>query len=104
MPDVTPPALAHPAFHFELKGRYNILIGIGVAAGVLSTVFILRMPDPELKTSGTENTLIAAVRRGLKRQEFRYFIAQGSLIALVTGLANPFLIVYAKRIYALAVV
>jgi hypothetical protein len=83
-------------------GRYVILICVGVGAGVLSSLFILRMPDPVLKTSGSDNTFMAAIRRGLMRPEFKFFIAQGSLIALVTGLANPFLVVYAKRIYALA--
>ena len=60
------------------------------------------MPDPALDTSGSGNTLLAAIRRGLKRPEFKYFIALTSLVALITGLANPFIIVYAKKIYGLA--
>ncbi|MBN1685029.1 MAG: MFS transporter [Spirochaetales bacterium] len=82
--------------------RYLVLICAGMAAGLLSTIFIFRMPEPSLDTPGPGNTLFAVIRRSMKRPEFRYFIALASLVALINGLANPFIIVYAKKIYGLA--
>ena len=82
--------------------RYVVLMCVGIAAGLFSVVFIFKLPDPVLKTSGSSNTFTAAIRRGLKRPEFQFYIALASLVAFITGLANPFLVVYAKRIYGLA--
>jgi len=82
--------------------RYLILICAGIAMGFLSTIFLFRLPEPELEAEGRGNTLLVSIRRGLQRREFKYFMALASLVALINGLANPFLIVYAKKIYHLA--
>ncbi len=82
--------------------RYIVLILAGIAAGFLSTVFIFRLPNPVLKTTGLGNTLTAAIRRGLKRPEFVFYLVLASLVAFISGIANPFLVVYAKKTYGLA--
>jgi HEAT repeat protein len=83
-------------------GRYLILLGGGIGIGMISTAFLFRLPDPKLDTEGSENTLIASIRKGIKRSEFKSFITLASMMALIMGMGNPFLVVYAKRVYGLA--
>ncbi len=82
--------------------HYMVLMCAGIATGLLSTIFLFRLPEPSLDRPGPENSLFVAIRRGLKKPEVKYFIALASLVALINGLANPFIIVYAKKIYGLA--
>ena len=81
--------------------RYLVLMATAISLGLFSTVFIFRIPAPVADRKKNTGPLIPSIIDGLKRKDFRYFIILASVTAMVIGLANPFVILYAKRIYGL---
>ncbi|MBT3275752.1 MAG: MFS transporter [Spirochaetales bacterium] len=82
--------------------RYLTLISTGIVAGIVSTFFLFKIPERSGNGRGTESSLIAGIKKGLGRPDFRYFITLIGLVALITGMANPFLVLFAKKIYNLS--
>jgi HEAT repeat protein len=79
--------------------RYAFFIGLGIVLGLLAGAIITKFPDPVLTGGGKDDGFWTGIRTALKRSDFRRFIIHFFLLSLVTGMAVPFIIVYAKEVY-----
>lgn len=82
--------------------RYVVLIGAGIGFGIVAAIFIFRLPEPAAESRSTQPKFSAGIRDGLRRRDFRTFIVLASIIAFIAGMANPFLLVYSKKVYKLS--
>ena len=83
-------------------GRYVFLISLGITAGLFSTIFIFRLPAFEGDGDKSGMSLFAGMVDGFKRTDFRSFMVFALLAGMVMGMANPFLVVFAKKGYGLS--
>lgn len=77
--------------------RYAAFIGAGIALGLWASSLIARFPDPV--TGDKESGFLTGIREAFRRTDFRRFIIHFFLLSVVTGMAVPFIIVYAKEVY-----
>ncbi|HUX20662.1 MAG TPA: MFS transporter [Spirochaetia bacterium] len=82
--------------------RYTLFISLGIVTGLFAALLIFRMPDPEDQNQGFGAGIIEGSRVALRRPSFRRFIVLFFFIAVALGLAGPFAVVYAKRVYSQA--
>ncbi|MFP4508886.1 MAG: MFS transporter [Spirochaetaceae bacterium] len=82
--------------------RYAAFIGAGVAFGLVATAVVARVPEPPGVKEGGSERLSTAVRRTLSDFRFRRFLLAFGSLALISGAARPFLIVYAREVYSQA--
>ncbi len=83
-------------------GRYVVLILAGIAAGIVSTIFIFRLPEPPAAATRERSGLFADFGKSLRRPDFRAFIVLAFIVSVITGMAGPFIVVYAKQVYGVA--
>ena len=79
--------------------RYAIFIGTGIIAGFIASFLTFKLPIPRSFHRRKGGALFPGIKKALKRRTFRKFILLCLLSALVIGMAIPFIIVYAKRVY-----
>jgi MFS family permease len=82
--------------------RYVVLICVGIAAGIVSTLYIARLPEPPVEPSKKTLGLFSDIGDSLRRSDFKQFIVLAFIVALITGMAGPFVVVYAKQVYGIA--
>jgi hypothetical protein len=78
--------------------RYALAIGAGIILGLWGSSLIGKLPDPELEQE-KRGSFLGGIRNALGRLDFRRFIIHFFLLSLVTGMAVPFVLVYAKEVY-----
>lgn len=82
--------------------RYAAFIASGVAFGLVASAVVARVPEPPGVKEGGSERLATAIRRTLSDFRFRRFLLAFGSLALMSGAARPFLIVYAREVYAQA--
>lgn len=82
--------------------RYGVLIGIGIAAGLIAATLILRLPEPEEAAAGFSGDFRHGLRRAFEDPPFRRLTAVNAVIVFVLSLVTAFLIVYFRRLYGFA--
>jgi MFS family permease len=80
-------------------GRYSIIIGIGIGAGLVASALVFGMPEPLEARRSARTPLLESLRKGLERSGFRRFLAVHFMSFLILSMAGPFLIVLLKRGY-----
>ena len=80
--------------------RYALFVLGGFAFGIVATAIMRRIPEPPGVLSGASDSLRSTVDRVLHDKRFRTFIAAFFVMAIVSGMARPFLVVYAREVYA----
>jgi hypothetical protein len=78
--------------------RYIAFIALGIGLGLWGSSLIARFPDPVIGKSG-EGSFLSGIKTAGRRPDFRRFIIHFFLLSVVTGMAVPFIIVYAKAVY-----
>ncbi|GHU07909.1 MFS transporter [Spirochaetia bacterium] len=78
---------------------YAILLGIGIAGGVLSGALVLKIPEPQDETGGHSISFFGIFREAFSRQPVRHFIIILLQVALVSGVARAFIMVYSREIF-----
>ncbi|MBN1699944.1 MAG: hypothetical protein JW881_20715 [Spirochaetales bacterium] len=81
-------------------GMYTVFIGAGIATGIVSSIILLRIPEPR-NTHIMLNTgsLRRAFSNAFRRKDFRRFMASHLSLFFVTAMIGPFLIVFMKHVY-----
>lgn len=77
--------------------RYALFISLGIVLGLYASTLINRLPDPELDSGGGD--FLQGVREAFSRPDFRRFIAHFTLLSVVSGMAVPFVVVFARDVY-----
>lgn len=80
--------------------RYAVFIAFGVCFGLVASAVVSRVPEPPGVKEGATERLSDAMRRTLADYRFRRFLLAFGSLSLVSGAARPFLIVYAREVYA----
>ncbi|MDR0910027.1 MAG: MFS transporter [Spirochaetaceae bacterium] len=84
---------------------YSVLIVIGVVAGVISGVLVLKLPDPntDVPAEGGEKQksegFFKVFKQGMAMKEIRSFILVLVLVALISGIARAFVTVYSREVF-----
>ncbi len=78
----------------------NASVAIGIVSGIISSLILFRMPssDTERKTEATNFT--KSFLTAMHDRSFRLFMMAFMIIGFGVGMARPFIIVYAREVYA----
>ncbi len=80
--------------------RYAVFIAFGVGFGLIASAVVARVPEPPGVQEGASERLATAIRRAFADYRFRRFLLAFGSLAMISGAARPFLIVYAREVYA----
>jgi len=80
--------------------RYAIAVGIGIATGLASCVFLFKTPEPDAFSSKDDVSIAKVTREALEKPEFRAFIYTFMLLSFLSGMGRSFLPVYAKEVFS----
>ena len=72
---------------------------LGILTGLIATVLLFFIPDPNGGNEGVKDKLIDSFRISLKSPTFRKFLLPFSFFLFITAMGRPFLLVYAKEIF-----
>jgi len=75
-------------------------MGFGIALGIVGSLVLLRVPEPEGYSSEKGEKLMKVARESWNDKSLRAFMEILFLLALITGMARSFLPVYAKGVFA----
>ncbi|MDR1867758.1 MAG: MFS transporter [Treponema sp.] len=78
---------------------YAIIISIGIVGGVISGLMLKKLPEPHGDTDKKETVFVNALKECFSRASFKEFIVLLILIAMASGVARAFLIVYCREIF-----
>jgi BCD family chlorophyll transporter-like MFS transporter len=82
--------------------RYVLVMGMGIASGVVGSLFIFRIPEPLSSADSASEGFLASLARVWAQRNSRLFFVSIFLVHLATAVSAPFIIVYFRRIYALS--
>ncbi len=82
--------------------RYTLFIAVGIVTGLSASLLIFRLPSPQDEGQGFGEGLRHGVASALRRPSFLRFIVLFFFVAVALGMAVPFSVVYAKRVYGQA--
>ncbi len=80
--------------------RYALFILAGFGFGMVATAIMRRIPEPPGVLSGARDSLRSTVGRVVREKRFRTFVVAFFALAVVSGMARPFLVVYAREVYS----
>lgn len=78
-------------------GVWGAFIGAGTVLGMVSSILILRIPEPRGGREGASTPFLVDLRAAWARAPFRRFIIAYGALMLSTSLARPFFLVYARQ-------
>lgn len=80
--------------------RYSLFVLAGFGFGVVATAIMTRIPEPPGVRSGANDSLRSTAGRVLREKRFRTFVLAFAALAISSGMARPFLVVYTREVYA----
>ena len=78
---------------------YSLLLGGGVIFGVISGIVIRKVPEPPREESKKQSGFFSVFKFAWTEKGLRRFIIILFLVALVSGVARTFLVVYAREVF-----
>ncbi|MDR2133935.1 MAG: MFS transporter, partial [Treponema sp.] len=78
---------------------YSIIMGMGIAFGIASGMLIKKVPEPPGEEGEKKIRLIAVFKDALTQPGLRLFMAIFFLVALASGVARAFIVVYAREVF-----
>ncbi len=81
---------------------YNMVVLIGILAGIAASALLYRLPEPgvsENPEGSATGSFFPRFVEAFKEKNFRLFILSYLVIGLGIGMARPFVIVYCKAVY-----
>jgi MFS family permease len=79
---------------------YSIIMGAGIVIGIVSVVFLARLPEPDASEKAIDSDFFAVVKESLSQPSLRFFILIMFLIVMVSGIVRNFALVYAREVFA----
>jgi hypothetical protein len=73
---------------------YSILFSLGLFAGIIGLLFIMRIPEPKMQIEGQRNSFFGALIAPLKNENFKNLIIYLCSWSFAVNLATPFFTVY----------
>ncbi len=80
--------------------RYVLFMGLGIVTGILGSLLLFRLPEPEEYRPSGKGTLLAATIEAARSRPTRDYFLVFSVISFVAGTVRAFLVVYARAVYA----
>lgn len=80
-------------------GRYTLFLGAGIAAGLVGSLLLFRIPEPEEYRPPRASSWSAVIREAVRSKAIRDYFFVFSLVAFVAGTARTFLVVYPRSVY-----
>ena len=80
-------------------GRYTLFLGAGIATGLVSSLLLFRVPEPETYRPPRTSSWPDAIREALRSKSIRDYFYVFSIVAFVAGTARTFLVVYPRAVY-----
>jgi MFS family permease len=78
---------------------YSIILAGGIACGIFSGVLMRQIPEPPVRESGKKINFVDIFKQALTQQSIRQFVVILFIVALVSGVARAFLVVYAREVF-----
>jgi MFS family permease len=78
---------------------YSIIMGAGIVIGIVSTVFLCRVPEPDSAEKAVDSDFFAVVKDSLSEVSLRLFILMMGLAVRVSGIVRTFILVYARDVF-----
>ena len=80
--------------------RYALFMGVGIVSGIVGSLLLFRLPEPEEYRPTKASTLPQAIREAVRSRPIRDYFLVFSVISFVAGTVRAFLVVYARAVYA----
>ncbi|MDR0638972.1 MAG: MFS transporter [Spirochaetaceae bacterium] len=78
---------------------YSIIMGAGIVIGLISVVFLSRLPEPDASEKAVDSDFFAVLKESLAEVSLRFFILIMFLVVMVSGVVRTFILVYAREVY-----
>jgi MFS family permease len=78
---------------------YSVIMGAGIVIGIVSVVFLARLPEPDSSEKAVNPDFFAVVKDSLAEVSIRFFILIMFLVVMVSGIVRTFILVYAREVY-----
>jgi MFS family permease len=78
---------------------YSIIMGAGIVIGIVSTVFLSRIPEPDSAEKAVDSDFWAVIKDSLSEVSLRFFILIMFLAVMVSGVVRTFILVYARDVF-----
>jgi MFS family permease len=79
---------------------YSIILIVGIGCGVFSGALIRKVPEPPDEEGEDRIKLSGIFRSALSQPALRRFVAIFFIVALVSGTARAFIVVYAREVFS----
>jgi MFS family permease len=79
---------------------YVLLFAVGIAGGIFSGILVLKLPEPEQEERSRDIDFAGIFREAFSRPAIRHFIIILVMVALVSGVARAFIMVYAREVFS----
>lgn len=79
---------------------YVLLFAVGIAGGIFSGILVLKLPEPEQEERTRDIDFAGIFREAFSRPPIRHFIIILVMVALVSGVARAFIMVYAREVFS----
>ena len=80
--------------------RYALFLGTGIATGLVGSLLLFRIPEPEEYRPSRTSSWPAAIREAARSKSIRDYFFVFAVISFVAGTARTFLVVYPRAVYA----
>lgn len=80
--------------------RYTLFLGAGIATGLVGSLFLFRIPEPEEYRPARTASWSSAIREAVRSKPIRDYFFVFAIVAFVAGTARTFLVVYPRAVYA----
>jgi HEAT repeat protein len=79
---------------------YAVIIACGIIGGVASGFMLKNIPEPQVNVhKSTEENFFTILKESSKQPSFKQFIVLLLLLALVSGIARVFIVVYSREVF-----
>jgi hypothetical protein len=78
---------------------YAIIIATGIIGGVASGLMLRKIPEPQVNTDKKNVNFFAILKESSTRPSFKQFIVLLLLLALASGVARAFIVVYSREVF-----
>jgi MFS family permease len=78
---------------------YAVIIACGIVGGVASGIMLKNIPEPQVNANKNKVTFFTIVKESFNQPSFKQFIVLLLLLALVSGVARVFIVVYSREVF-----
>ncbi|HAE22130.1 MAG TPA: MFS transporter [Spirochaetaceae bacterium] len=79
---------------------YTLLLVVGILSGIVGTIILLRLPEPEEYRPPDGTSMLKTVREAFKDKDFRRFMWVFTPLSFAAGTVRTFIITHAHALYS----